>query len=214
MRRVRYRSRKAVNVKIESFPNRVIALSLPTFDELEASLRRAGVLLDAAEAHGVMSAILCTGKSALREDWLDRTFAEGEPNNANALECRRFLERTWNDTWEALKGTGLEFEPILPHDDADLQMRVDALTEWCSGFMFGIGISGLESLDELPPDVQEILKDMSEIGGRTLDLGDDEEADESAYMELAEYLKVGVQLVHDELNPARPQQFRAPPGVH
>ena len=124
------------------------------------------------------------------------------------------LDRTWDASFELLVGEALAYEPILPDDEEDLQLRVDAYSEWCQGFMFGMALAGFETFDDLPPDVQEFLADLAEISGRTLDLGDDQEADESAFMELHEYLKVGVQLVYDELNPPRPQQFRAPPGVH
>lgn len=80
--------------------------------------------------------------------------------------------------------------------------------------MYGLGLAEVESFDRLPPDVAEVLRDFADIGRGGLGLGDNAEEDEQAFMELSEYLRVGTQLVHDELNPPRAAQFSAPPGVH
>lgn len=187
----------------------------PSFEQTESALRRANLLVDAAEAHGIVAGLICTGKAALREDWLDRTFAEADAANAQVGAARRTLEQMWNETADALGGMEMKFEPMLPDDeDFDLQARVDALAEWCGGFMFGVGLAEIDSFDKLPPDVSEVLKDFNDIARGNLVLGEDAEADEQAYAELAEYIKVGTQLIHDELNPVRPSQFRAPPGLH
>ncbi|MDX1443427.1 MAG: UPF0149 family protein [Gammaproteobacteria bacterium] len=189
-------------------------MTLPTFDDTENVLRRANVLADAPEVHGILTGLLCGGKTTERNDWIDQTLAEVDPSNANVAECRRVLEQLWSETADALRGDALNFEPLLPDDDEDLQIRVDALLEWLRGFMLGIGLAEVEDFDKLPPDVSEVLKDIAEISRSELALGDNSEEDEAAYMELAEYARVGAQLVHDELNPARPTDHVAPPGLH
>lgn len=193
---------------------RIHPLSNSTFEEIEMSLRRAGVMLGAAEAQGTISGLLCAGRITQREEWLDHVFAEADMQNANVGVCRKLLAELWDKTRDALRGIELTFEPMLPDDEDDLQARVDALAEWCQGFLMGTSLAQLSGFDDLPPDVAEILRDFADIGSGTLSLGDDSEQDEAAYMELAEYLKVGAQLVHDELNPVPPEQFRAPPGLH
>lgn len=172
------------------------------------------MLADAAEVHGTLSGLLCAGKSTLRNDWIEQTLAEVDPSNAQVGECRRLLESLWSETADALRGDALGFTPLLPDDDAELQLRVNALLEWFRGFMFGLGLAEIEDFDKLPPDVSEVLKDFTDISRGDLTLGDDPEQDESAFMELAEYARVGSQLVHDELNPVRPTHHVAPPGLH
>lgn len=189
-------------------------MTLPTFDDTENTLRRANVLADAPEVHGSLSGLLCAGKSTVRNDWIDQTLAEVDPANANVRECRRLLEQLWSETADALRGETLTFQPLLPDDDEDLRIRVDALLEWIRGFMLGIGLAEVEDFDKLPPDVSEVLKDFADISRGDLALGDDREEDENAYMELSEYARVGAQLVHDELNPVRPTHHVAPPGLH
>lgn len=189
-------------------------MTLPTFEQTEAALRRANVLVDAAECHGALTGLISAGKPGLKQQWLEQTLADADPANANVAECRRLLDAMWNATADALAGAEFAFEPLLPSADADLADRVDALSEWCDGFMYGLGLAEIESFDRLPPDVAEVLRDFADIGRGGLQLGEDAEEDEQAYMELSEYLRVGTQLVHDELNPPRAAQFRAPPGVH
>lgn len=189
-------------------------MTLPTFEETEAVLRRANVLVDAAECHGALCGIIAGGKPGLKQQWLAQTLEEADPANAQVNECRRLLEQLWSETHEALVGQEFGFEPLLPPQGAELGDRVEALSEWCDGFMYGLGLAEVASFDKLPPDVAEVLRDFADIGRGGLSLGEDTEEDEMAYMELAEYLRVGTQLVHDELNPPRGSRFPAPPGMH
>lgn len=188
-------------------------MTLPTFEETESALRRANVLVDAAECHGTLSALISAGKPGLKQQWLAQTLEDTDPVNAQVVECRRLLEDLWNETHEALLGQSFNFEPLLP-PEGELGDRVEALIEWCDGFMYGLGLAEIESFDKLPPDVAEVVRDFADIGRGGLALGESSEEDEMAYVELAEFLRVGTQLVHDELNPPRPTQFRAPPGMH
>lgn len=189
-------------------------MNLPSFEDTETALRRANVLMDAPEVHGTLTGLLCGGKTTERNDWIEQALADVDPTNAHVPECRRLLEQLWSETADSLRGNQMDFAPLLPDDDEVLQVRVDALLEWIRGFMLGIGLAEVEDFDRLPPDASEVLKDMAEISRNELALGDNAEEDEAAYMELAEYARVGAQLVHDELNPVRPTHHVAPPGLH
>lgn len=188
-------------------------MTLPTFEETDAALRRARVLVDAAECHGALAGLLSGGKPTLKQRWLEQTLEDTDPADAGVRDCRRLLEQLWNETQEALAGQEFSFEPLLPSSEAGLGDRVEALSGWCDGFMYGLGLAEIESFDRLPPDVAEVLRDFADIGRGGLALGNDAEEDEQAYAELSEYLRVGTQLVHDELNPPQ-KMHRAPPNVH
>lgn len=189
-------------------------MTLPTFEQTDDALRRANVLVDASECHGTLCALICAGKAGLKQRWLEQTLEGTDAASAPVIECRRLLDSLWNETHEALAGQQFEFEPLLPESNSEIGDRVEALTEWCDGFMYGLGLAEIESFDKLPPDVAEVLRDFADIGRGNLALSENREEDEQAFMELSEYLRVGAQLVHDELNPPRRTQFRAPPGVH
>lgn len=113
-------------------------------------------------------------------------------------------------TLEALFDSEMGFHPLLPGDKAPLQERVVALGRWCSGFVYGLASQEAFDLEGLSDEVQEIIRDLTELG--RVGLGEAEAGSESAesdYAELVEYLRVGVQLIFLELRPARSEPPRA-----
>src|SRR5690606_30391365 len=98
-------------------------MTLPTFRQIEDALRRANVLVDAAECHGTLCGLLSAGKAALKQQWLAQTLEDTDPANAQVGECRRLLDDLWNATHDALRGEEFDFEPLLPEADAVLVDR-------------------------------------------------------------------------------------------
>src|SRR5690606_15656855 len=119
-------------------------VTLPTFEQTEDALRRANVLVDASECHGALSALICAGKAGMKQRWLEQTMEAADAASAAAIECRRLLDTLWNETHEALAGEQFAFEPLLPESESDIGDRVEALTEWCDGFMYGMGLAEIE----------------------------------------------------------------------
>jgi uncharacterized protein YgfB (UPF0149 family) len=97
----------------------------------------------------------------------------------------------------------MEFDLLIPSDDRPIEERTQALTAWCSGFLYGLGSSGAADPQRLPGDIGEIVRDLTEITRADVDATDTVEANESALAELVEFVRVGVQLVFDELEPLR-----------
>ncbi|MGH8322977.1 MAG: UPF0149 family protein, partial [Steroidobacteraceae bacterium] len=106
----------------------------------------------------------------------------------------------------------MEFDLLLPEDAASLDTRTVALAQWCQGFLYGLGGSAIQDASGLPGEVGEIVRDLSEITRAGGDGGQSVEANESAYVELVEFVRVGVQLVFEELGPLRDQP--SSPGAH
>ncbi|TNF37573.1 MAG: YecA family protein, partial [Gammaproteobacteria bacterium] len=90
-----------------------------------------------------------------------------------------------------------------PTDEADLIERTEALAEWCQGFTYGLVAGGLKQQAELPVDSAEIIRDLTEIARAGLDEELQDEADEDAYMQLHEYVRMGVLLINEELQPLK-----------
>jgi uncharacterized protein YgfB (UPF0149 family) len=173
------------------------------FPELEQTLAEAGSATEAAEAHGALCGALCAEAPYGVDSWLDELI---EDRSAYSTQCREVLEQVFAETCEALGGESLEFAPLLPDDDEPLAGRADALAHWCQGFLYGLGAGRVVSLEALPDEVGEIIHDMTEISRASVEPREATETDEQAYAELVEFIRVGVQLVYEELEPLREAQ--------
>ncbi|HTQ37145.1 MAG TPA: UPF0149 family protein [Steroidobacteraceae bacterium] len=179
-----------------------MATASRTFDELQRALVRCRALADAAEAHGTLVGSLCASPCSLG-DWLAEILPEGRAEHSAAESLRAVFESTCG----ALVDGALSFAPLLPADDAPIDARALALGEWCQGFLYGLGTGvAVPDAAQLPGEAAEVLRDMTEITRVDVDPEDGTESNEAAYAELVEFVRVGVQLLYDHLQP-----LRAPP---
>jgi uncharacterized protein len=171
-----------------------------TFPELERVLETLSATVPPAECHGCLCGALCTSAHYPLERWLDEVIPE--PEDLRESE-RSALHLLFIDTTGALRGDQMEFTPFLPDDETALEERAAALSQWCQGFLYGFGSGRPTKPGELSPNVEEVLRDLTHIGCASVDAGESGEAEEEAYAEVLEYVRAGVQLVHDELAPVR-----------
>lgn len=168
------------------------------FDRVEQALEEAAV--GAAEAHGVLAGMICAaGEAGLAEWWSQ--IREDESQTA----VPAILTQVHAETRASLAEVTGTFDLMLPDDEDDLGDRAEALHAWCHGFLFGYGVAGGKDPAKLQEDAGEVLRDIGQFAQASFDLGEDSEEDELAYSELVEYLRVGVLLLHETLNP-RPEQ--------
>ena len=171
-----------------------LAMSIPHFDDIECQLDAAQALSDLPEAHGTLAGALCGSNHWSAEDWFREVFAEG---NAGAAEQVMGTVYTW--TRETLHQGGLEFRLLLPDDDCALADRTRALGEWCQGFLYGLGSNPLPQPEHLSSDAGEVVHDLTAIAQVGVDAEASIEDNEQAYAELVEFVRVGVQLLFEEL---------------
>jgi uncharacterized protein YgfB (UPF0149 family) len=116
---------------------------------------------------------------------------------------------------EQMNDTEADFELMLPDDDEPLEMRIEALGAWCQGFVYGLAVGGIKEDTELPEDSKELITDILEISragyvaDNEAELATDEgnsEEDEVAFMEVSEYVRMGVLLIYEELQPLQSSQ--------
>lgn len=175
------------------------------YAEIQRSLALSHALAEPAEAHGQLAGALCALVRYRMEDWL----AEILPETSLANGADPVLQALYHATVAALSGAEMEFDLLIPGEDRPIAERTQALTLWCTGFLYGLGTSAADPL-RLPGELGEIVRDLTEITRADVDITDSEEANESALAELVEFVRVGVQLVFDELEPLR--ERHTPPG--
>lgn len=153
----------------------------------------------ASEMHGALSGMLCTNPGLAYESWLQALFAEeiGALNEGDHDVLRKLYESTRAE----LTASDLSFELLLPDDEDSLAERARALGNWCQGFLFGLAQQAGER--HWSEESEEVLRDFAEIS-RLVSEGSSEE-DEEAYTEIAEYVRMGVQLIRSEFE-AVPRQ--------
>ena len=177
---------------------------LPDYDELNEALGRLEIVTDAAECHGMLCGLICADKQA-QKHWLAEILP-GESQSSDLLvkELAVMLEAVYIATRGQFDAAEFGVRLLLPDDNEALHIRLRALGQWCEGFYLGLGIAGINDLDKLPEDSREIVQDMIDIAQIEVSESDSDEEDEVAYAEVAEYLRVGVLLIHEEL--ATPKQ--------
>ena len=175
-----------------------------TFPEIVRVLESLSSSLSAAEGHGCLCGALCTSAHYPLERWLAEIVPDDAPADAAPDQALQLL---FEDTVHALRSDQMEFQPLLPDDQETLERRAQALSQWCQGFLYGFGTGHPVKAEDMTNNVGEILRDMTHIGRAVTDLGEASEEEEQAYSDVVEYIRVGVQLVHDE--PADAESERA-----
>jgi len=173
--------------------------SYSNYAQIQRLLSESRALTEPAEAHGTLAGALCASGGYRLEDWLAEILPEGRP--AGAADA--LLRGIYDETRAALTGTQMQFELLMPDDAEPIERRTEALTQWCNGFVYGLGSSGATDPERLPGDAGEIVRDLAQIMRAGVDDSEGVEANESALAELVEFVRVGVQVVFEELGVMR-----------
>jgi len=108
----------------------------------------------------------------------------------------------FNDAQALLYDSDAVFQLLLPDDGDTLGARTEALAAWCQGFTYGMVNGGLKKDRELPEDTAELIRDLVEIARAGHDMDEETDSDEESYMQLYEYVRMGVLLINEELQPS------------
>src|ERR1700733_15750683 len=147
------------------------------YEQIQQVLTQAHSLSDAAEAHGTLTGCLCSTVAYRFEDWM----LEILPDGAAGPAATQVLLDLFQSTSVRLGEAQMEFAPLLPEDEQPIDARAAALGLWCQGFLYGLGASALNDARQLPGEVGEIVRDLTEITHVGVDAADSMESNEGAY---------------------------------
>ncbi len=166
-----------------------------SYQNINSIMADIDVDLSAAESHGMAVGMLCVNDRTKPGYWLQELAQEaGEINE----EDRLALVSLFEETRRLLASDDFSFELLLPDEDTSLNGQLQALRDWCQGFLYGIGSASPGS--GWSRESQEIVKDIAEFTRLETD-AQGEEA-ENDFMELIEYLRASVIFLRTELNRA------------
>ena len=151
-----------------------------------------------AECHGVACGLLCRLADASLDSFvglLDMLELVSTPGTGLKMS----LEELLNSTREQLADEDMGLYLWLPNDDEMLEERTMALSQWCSGFLAGLGSSGDEILKSMSDDANEALKDLQQISSADVTDTAESEEDENAFMEIIEYVRVVIMMIREDL---------------
>lgn len=190
----------------------------PDIAQLEGLLFDMDAALGAIESHGALCGMLCAQGSTDASQWMLHVLGEHAETSRQLQAAGKILLQIHQLTVEQMNDNDIEFELMLPDDDETLESRVEALGTWCQGFVYGLSLGGITEDTELPADSKELIKDILEIS-RAGYIADDEaeaelnasmddadEEDEVAFMEVCEYVRIGIMYIYEELQPLQSSQ--------
>src|SRR6478736_2927244 len=109
-----------------------------TFPEIVEVMRSTGSTVPAAEGHGCLCGALCISADYTLARWLEEVVPVAEGSSLTQ-DIELPMHALYSDTVRALRGDQMEFEPFLPDESVALEQRATALSQWCQGFLYGLG---------------------------------------------------------------------------
>lgn len=153
----------------------------------------------ASELHGLICARACLGQQLMHvRNWLP--LLTGEPlapaTNKYFLEK---LEQLTTEVAKTLEARNYELQLIVSNE-GKVADQTESIAAWCQGFVLGLLGNGEQRIETLPENSREVVRDMMEISGASVD-DTDEDDDQAAraLAEIEEYVRMGVQVVYEDL---------------
>lgn len=177
---------------------------LPTYQQLDQLLTSIELSVGVSEIHGVICGLLSGGHSNAHVAWFEGLFENRTSDDLLVREARQLLGQLYQAT-QSEKEESLGFMPYLPDDDVMLSHRSRCLSEWCQGYLYGLGLAGISQL-QLRGDAQDAIRDIAEISKLDHAGVESDEESEAAFVELVEFLKVASLLIQEELTLHKEQE--------
>lgn len=176
--------------------------------DLTALALNAASQLPVAELHGAVCGLAaCHGDDVPIEDLVGLLGVDALSDEASV---QAFVSAAAAD----LAAEDMSFMPLLPEDDVALADRLEALGQWCGSFLAGLAAGlarrGIGTLEDCPDEVKEIVRDFAAIAqvdaAASPDDQPNQQAAETDYAELQEFVKVGALLISSTLAEDEPHE--------
>ena len=168
------------------------------FDDVNDALFDAELAASPAELHGMLCGCICGGQRLQPDHIYKLACMLLDAEQEEIVPLADMLLSLHDYAAGQIRDGDFVFQPLLPDDDTVIEQRVVSLGEWCQGYLFGLGQSGLTNETQLAAEIAEVLRDLASISQVGIDDGSDD--DEVSYTELVEYVRVAVLLVAAELD--------------
>jgi len=178
------------------------------FEQVNEAITPFPELESPAFIQGMLIGLLCGDNDIQEAVWIKKLIEEAQIKSVKESFLKT-LDMVFQETNKGLNGSGFELDFCIPDDNESLVFRAAMLGQLCEGVLYGLGLVGAlnDAENEIPVDVRELVEDLGQIA--TIDVSglsraekatDEEESD---FMELVEFVKVGILTINEELNPTQ-----------
>ena len=169
-----------------------------TQEELTSGLKEMGAVAEACELHGYIVGRLITGHTLQGEkgvqtiaDYLGVALDDIAPLKSDLQHMTAALRTT-------LDQDVFSFQLLLPDDELSISARLEALSDWCQGFLVGIGSSAGLGDSKVMEEDSDVLADLVAITQISTD-EEDSEDNEAMFFEVSDYVRLAVLQLFDQL---------------
>ncbi len=167
--------------------------------QLIGALQVFGIEASPYELHGTLCGLLCINPDASVSNWLS-LLTQGQIDERATEPSAQLLTQLYTETVSALADNSLDFYPLLT-ENKEYSVQLHSIAQWSQGFL--LGLAGIKSFAAYPAEVKEFVTDITAISqAEDYELAGDE-SDEETIMQLIEFIRIGVLLVNEEMNPLR-----------
>jgi uncharacterized protein YgfB (UPF0149 family) len=164
------------------------------------AMRRAGLPFSPSEAHAIAIGLLSGAVADRDVQWQNAVYAELDPNDALATECRAVLDDVYAAAREQMRDEAFGLQLFVPDEGFAGVPCTSALRDWAQGFLYGFGLAGKRAAQRLSVEGREALQDFYEIARLEVDAGDPAEDEQQALTEIEEYMRVAAMLVYEDMH--------------
>lgn len=164
------------------------------FRDLDDKLRSTDWKSGACEAHGLLAGLACRGVKPVGIANKMYLLRASDPDHVSLLEG--LFELIVRD----LESPQPVFPILLPDNPESNQEQAEGIASWCQGYLQGMYNDSGSIDSEFSQTTKELLEDIMNIGNMdTSSIDEDNHDDERSLVEIEEYLRVGIQMIYDEL---------------
>ena len=147
--------------------------------------------------HGAISGFLCVGANDEAAAYVQELI---EDKDVATFEADiRALVNLLTVVHKQLATLTFDFQLLLPDDEAELSQRAKAMSYWCHGFSDSFLESGTDIDKFKTEEAKDAFYHITEVSQLDYDSLSISEDDEKAFMELYEYIRMAVLMMHTEL---------------
>ncbi len=174
-------------------------LSIPMSNQASAKSSRFDLYSNLALAQGALNSpsalqgwlvgYVATGARLNKEQWLTESASYMDLQDSWENKSKLPLLAFYQDEVKSIQAEEMDFQLLLPGDEEEFSVRMQAFSDWAKGFLDGFGASGRINEADLGDEVVEVLRhyDAFSYGIEEDEIDED---GEKLFTELVEHARV------------------------